>query len=111
MHKLTGPIARAEMARRAYNKTRGTNAYEPAGPEVLAYVAENGPISGAQLTTWAGKSPAKAAAKVARTNARKADPAKAKAAKVADKAGARGSSAWWTAYKGERARQRAAAAK
>lgn len=77
MSKLTGPIARAEIARRANNRAhKGETDFvrEDAGPEVTAYVAKHGPITGAQLSTWAGKgtptpAPVKAAAKVSKRTA------------------------------------------
>ena len=95
--KITRAQARAELERRAMPKPRPA----AATPEVFR-------ATGAELRKVAGKTSApKSTAKL--TSVRKADPAKQAAARVADKAGPAGTTAWWLAYRGERARQRAAA--
>lgn len=59
MNKLSGPIARAEISRRANNRAHKHDpnfVREPAGPEVEALVKSLGRgITGAELQAWAGK--------------------------------------------------------
>lgn len=74
MTKLTASIARAEITRRKNNRAhKGEQGYpEPAGPEILAYVAEHGPLTGAHLA--AKGTPRKRASKTTQAPAVKTTP-------------------------------------